>query len=399
MAHAPLVTRRPLALALDLGGAAPLTVASAESHDDTPVVEGFTIAADALDALLGDVLAPTSSDTGPDTPNDAAGAFAVAEECLRAGLYERASAAVSAALARGADRAEGLVLLADAFAAQGYYGEALERYEEARLLSPTSTRARLGELRMLRETGRRTRALAAADALVEAHPAHAEALALLALARADEGDAEAAREALARAVAFAEDADAWTLVALGWRALGEPDAEADACRRGLVLAPDRWRLRLSLAHALAAADREDEAERELTSLIDAHRDADARLVEPRLELAALRTRAGDRRAARRLLVDVLATDPLHLDALASLGALLVDEGRFDDARVAVQRVLRFEPEHALAVAVHGELLAHDGRVASARDRWLHAIALEPASEGAARARRALAVFARTTGAA
>src|SRR5207248_2497159 len=144
MAHAPLVTRRPLALALDLGGAAPRTLASAEAR-------------------------------------------------LRAGLYERASAAVSAALARGADRAAGLVLLADAFAAQGYYGEALERYEEARQLAPMSTRARLGELRMLRETGRRTRALAAADALVEAHPAHAEALALLALARADEGDAEAAR--------------------------------------------------------------------------------------------------------------------------------------------------------------------------------------------------------------
>jgi Tfp pilus assembly protein PilF len=109
-----------------------------------------------------------------------------------------------------------------------------------------------------------------------------------------------------------------------------------------------------------------------------------------VELAALRARQGDRRGARRLLVDVLATDPLHLDALAALGALLVDESRVADARVAVERVLRFDGEHALALALDGELLARVGDLPNATARWRRAVELEPASEGAARARRALA---------
>ncbi|AHG90594.1 Tetratricopeptide TPR_2 repeat-containing protein [Gemmatirosa kalamazoonensis] len=391
MAHAPLVMRRPLELALDLGGAVPLTVAPAPDALDAPV-HGFSIAEDALDALLGDVLAPAEEPSDPTAPNDPARAFVVAEECLRAGLYERASAAVSAALARGADRATGLVLLADAFAAQGYFGEALERYQEARQADAASLRARLGELRMLRETGRRDASLAAADAFVADHPAHAEALALLAVARADAGDPDAAREALGRAEAFADDADVWALVAQAWRALGEHDAEADACGRGLALAPERWRLRLTLARALAAAGHDDAAEAALAPLVEPA-SGGARLVEPCVEMAALRAHAGDRRGARALLVDVLAADPLHVDALAQLGALLLDEGRLVDAAVAVRRVLRLEPEHALALALDGELLVHAGDVPNARARWRRVVELEPASVGAMRARRGLSAHA------
>jgi tetratricopeptide (TPR) repeat protein len=395
LAHAPLVTRRPLELALDLGVAAPLTVAPPESGDladSAPVVHGFAIEGDALDALLGDVLAPTPEALDATSSTEGASPFGLAEECLRAGLYERASAAVSAALARGADRATGLVLLADAFAAQGFFGEALERYQEARLADAAALRARLGELRMLRETGRRAAALSAADSFVRDHPAHAEALALLALARADAGEHEAAREAVGRAEAFADDADVWTLVAHAWRALGEHDAEVEACRRGLVIAPDRWRLRLTLARALDAAGDAAAAEATLTPLV-ASGSTGPTLVEPCVELAALRARAGDARAARALLVDVLAADALHLDALAQLGALLLDEGRVTDAAVAARRVLRFEPEHALALAVDGELLARAGEISDALTRWRRAVELEPASEGASRARRGMITHA------
>ena len=365
---------------------------SGDVDDVVPAVTGFAIERDALDALLGDVLAPTPVAHDATSSTEDASPFGLAEECLRAGLYERASAAVSAALARGADRAAGLVLLADAFAAQGFFGEALERYQEARLADPAALRARLGELRMLRDGTPRRRARR--RRLVRARPPGTRrgARAAGACARRRRRPRGRARGGRPRRGVRGRCGRVDARCAHAWRALGDHDAEVEACRRGLALAPDRWRLRLTLARALDAAGDVAAAEATLAPLA-ASGHAGHTLVEPCVELAALRARAGDARAARALLVDVLAADALHLDALAQLGALLLDEGRTADAAVAARRVLRFEPEHALALAVDGELIARAGDVPDALTRWRRAVELEPASEGASRARRGMITHA------
>jgi len=392
MAGASLVLRRPLALAIDLGPGAEHAAqglgVALPAIESAPIA-GFDVRPDALDALLGDVLAPAAETAASVPSDDASRAYAVAEECLQAGLHERASAAASAALARGAPRVAGLTLLADVFAAQGYHGEALERYQEAASLDAAAVDARLGELRMLRETGRRALACDAATSLLGTHGARADVLALAALALVDGDEPNAGRDALDRAVNALCDggtATAWTDVASAWRALGARDAELDACRRAVALAPSRWPLRLCAARALAALDMRDEAEAELTALLRDHPPC----ADARLELAALRLAAHDHAGARRLLVDVIEADPLHVDALAALGASLLAESRPADARVAVARALRFDREHALALALDGELLAREGSLAGARARWRHVLHAEPVGEGADRARRALA---------
>src|SRR5438034_10546281 len=60
-----------------------------------------------------------------------------------------AAAEAVRAVQRGANRAEAAVLLGDIFAKRGLYGEALERYREARALEPQRADALLGEVKAL----------------------------------------------------------------------------------------------------------------------------------------------------------------------------------------------------------------------------------------------------------
>ena len=113
------------------------------------------------------------------------------------------------------------------------------------------------------------------------------------------------------------------------------------------------------------------------------------LSDAALRLAELRGRAGDRGEAVRLLAGVAARDPWHADAIAALGAALLDDGREADAAVAARRALRLDPEHALALAVEGGSLAAAGEHARARACWRRVLALEPVGEGARRAREGL----------
>lgn len=378
LALSPVVPPRALALAFDADTDVSLAVPDTRALD---AVDGFAVAPDRVDGLLADLLAPA-----PEIVDAADAPFALAEELLAAGLYERAGAAVSRALARGGDRAAGLALLGDAFARQGLFGEALERYQDARAHDATLRRAAVGEVRMLVETGRRAAARDAASALAVRWPDDAECLALAAATGADGDGLAAAVDALARAAALATDATAWRAIAEAWHALGDPGSSAAAWRRVLASTPRAVDARLALARALAGAGDARGAAATLAALA-AELPA---LAEARLELAALRRRTGDAAGARRLLVDVLERDAYHLDALATLGALLADEGRWDDAARAAARVLRFDGEHALALAVDGDARLARADVEGAASSWQRAVATSPVGEGAVRARRGLA---------
>jgi tetratricopeptide (TPR) repeat protein len=66
---------------------------------------------------------------------------------LANGDLERAASEIQKALDAGAGRAQGLSLLGDVYLRRGAYGEALDRYRQARQVDATSKAALAGEVR------------------------------------------------------------------------------------------------------------------------------------------------------------------------------------------------------------------------------------------------------------
>jgi cellulose synthase operon protein C len=96
--------------------------------------------------------------------------------------------------------------------------------------------------------------------------------------------------------------------------------------------------------------------------------------------------AGRPREAVGALVDLLAGDPYHFDALVLLGVALSDEGRRDDARHAFGRVLKFDPSRADALFQLGGLAAAERRFREAIGFWRRAVEAAPDSPLAQSAR-------------
>ncbi len=386
LAQSSIVPGRRLYLVLDLGGPVEFAI---DAPDVTPAgaaVDGFALDDASADALVAELLAPRV-EVGEGVAPRAEGAhpYALADEHIAHGDVERAEAAVSRAMGRGGDRAEGLARLGALFARRGLHGEALERFSEARALAPGLRLAVLGEVRALRELGRMRQAREASDVMAAAWPHDDEALALAALAHADAGDGDGAQALLARAEPLLRGPAAWRDVAAACRAIGDAAACVAAQRRVVALSPGDTRERLALAHAERAAGARDDAERTLRALL-----ADVpTLADASLALAALHLEGGAPREAIPLLASVAARDPWHVDALALLGATLADVGRTRDAAVAASRARRLDPEHALALAVEGDCRFAVGQRARAIACWRGALALEPVGVAAVRARAAL----------
>ncbi|CAA9336119.1 MAG: TPR domain protein, putative component of TonB system, partial [uncultured Gemmatimonadaceae bacterium] len=141
----PFYVTQPFALAIDLEYEDPDLSVAADlgGARRAEAVSDFSLDAGALDSLFAD-FAPAAPTPGAD-----ADSFAMAADFLSKGLYDRATAEVSRALARGADAVRGLTLLGDVFTRQGAPGEALERYAAARELAPDDPAALAGEARAL----------------------------------------------------------------------------------------------------------------------------------------------------------------------------------------------------------------------------------------------------------
>ena len=98
-------------------------------------------------------------------------------------------------------------------------------------------------------------------------------------------------------------------------------------------------------------------------------------------------RAGGRaREAVEALVDLLAGDPYHFDALLLLGQVLLDDGRRGDARTAFARILRFDPNRADASFHLGVVAAAERRFREAIEHWRQAVEADPEGPYAAPAR-------------
>ncbi|MBW8056207.1 MAG: hypothetical protein FVQ76_13015, partial [Nitrospira sp.] len=75
--------------------------------------------------------------------------YALAREYLDKGLLDLAAAEAARSIARGGDPVEAAVLTGTIYARRGLYGEARERFHEARQRSPERVDAYLGEFAAL----------------------------------------------------------------------------------------------------------------------------------------------------------------------------------------------------------------------------------------------------------
>ncbi len=308
----------------------------------------------------------------------------MASDYLAMGLYDRAAAEVSRALARGAPRVDGYSLLGDIYARQGAYGEALDRYREAKREAPNTFRPAIGEATALLAMGRGAEARPIAEAMLAAGAPDIDVLMLVAAARAATGDPAAALKALEQARRLAPlRADVHQRTGDIAASVGDFDGAIAAYRHALELDHDYAVVRFQLARLLRGKGMLREAEAELEGALDAV----PTYAEATLELASLRRTSGRTNESLDLLIALLERDPYHFDALLALAETLLAIGHKRDAAHAIKRILRFDPDHVGALYYDGVLLTDQKRFREAIDRWRRAIELDPASEFARRARR------------
>jgi len=365
-----------VAVETDLGG----------GHRVDAGVSEFAFDVSALDSLFSNLRGEDGAGAGHHATPAESDPYALARDFLSKGLLDRAHAEAARAMARGADAGAGATLLGDVFSRRRLWGEALERYREARRAAPGSAAAKTGEATALVRLGRGAEARALAEEILAASPADVETLLLAASARVADGDPRSALHALELARTRApERADVHRQIGDVVLELGDRPAAIGAYQKALARDPGSTATRLVLARAFASARQWTDAERELRVALA----AEPGHAEATLELARLCHGRGASRDAMLLLVDLLQRDPYHFDAMILLGEALLDLQRPVDALIAIARVLRFHPAHAGALFHEGVVLARLHRVREAAERWRRVIGIEPAGEYGLRARREL----------
>jgi tetratricopeptide (TPR) repeat protein len=309
--------------------------------------------------------------------------FALARDYFSKALFDRAVAEVTRAVQRGADRAEGAVLLGAIYQKRGFYGEALERYREARAESPNHRVARNGEVRALLALGRSGEARPLAEALLAAFPDDVDMALMVAEARAGTADLAGAVDVLRRAEERAP-ARADVRKLLGDVALKTGDAELARQAYQAALELDPGYVEVWLEAGKVAMTRGDvrEAERSFRAALE-------RLPSYSDAAHALATLYADHERlpeARDLLITALERDAYDFEALVLLSRVLLDMDQAADARQAAARVVAFRPEHVAAHYHLGVALARERRYREAVQHWERCIGLDPSGPLAAKAR-------------
>ncbi|MBA3444831.1 MAG: tetratricopeptide repeat protein [Gemmatimonadales bacterium] len=343
----------------------------------------FTFDSPVLDRLFGE-LAPAETPVSSEPAQDS---LALARDLISRGLLDAASAELTRATARKAPRGATAVLLGDIFAKRGFYGEALERYREARVLLPNATDATLGEVRALLALGRANEAVPLADNLASRRDV--EVLATRARVRLALEDPAGAQDCVREAQSLAPDRpDLFHLQAQVSVRLGDRAAALAAFNAAL-------RLDASLVRVWCELGAMEEERRNWVDARAAYERALDLLPTygaAALALADLIRRTESPRAAIPVLVRLLEADPYELEALTALGRALLEDGRTHQALEAFTRVLRFDPEHEAALYHQGTCFARQRQFEEAVQVWERVIHLDPegpfATEARSRARSA-----------
>ena len=157
------------------------------------------------------------------------------------------------------------------------------------------------------------------------------------------------------------------------RATGNLPGEIDSLRRAVALAPQRPRVRLELAKALARAGNHAEASQAANAVVVmAPNDLMA------LEIAvAVADAAGDLATVQRHLQSAAAIRPGDASIQRALGKCLAERGCHDEAITHWRAVLAMSPDDALAWGWLGGCLIELDRKEEARDALKHGLELLP----------------------
>jgi tetratricopeptide (TPR) repeat protein len=323
---------------------------------------------------------------GPQAEEQAAApdeSFELAQDHLGSGLLDQALAEAARVVREGGDAAEGALIIGEVYLQRGLYGEALERFEEARALRPDDPQALAGATHCLLQLDRVDEARMAAEALQPLAGRNVAHLLMVGEALIRSDDAKRAMEVLDLAAQVSpQDPVVHPHKAPAAQGVGHPRRARDAYRMAIAADPDFTAARVEFGRLLVDEGAYSEAEAEIRQALELM----PTYADGALALAELLSRQGRGREAVNALVTFLETEPYNLDALALLGEALIAEGMRRDAEQALVRVLRFDPERPAVLFRLGELTAESGRYREALGYWRRLIEAAPDSEYAARAR-------------
>ncbi|MEO7741391.1 MAG: tetratricopeptide repeat protein, partial [Usitatibacter sp.] len=334
--------------------------------------------------------------------------FQEALDLFAAGQMARAEDVLRALAGGESTPPEALELLGGALSAQGRTAEALEWYDRAKAVRPSSPSLRHNRAQALAMLGRPREALAELEEAVrlkpDLHPAWNQMGGVLAAL----GEIAAAERAYRRALALKPDhAETHYNLGLLFQESARP-AEAIACyRKALQARPQFAAAHNNLANALKTRGRNDEALAHYAQAIrldpglaDAHSNFGTALREagrvdeaiPLLERAvALKPRAaavqnnlGIAYFARNRFAEAaqchsraLEIDPAFHEARNNLGNALAAMGRGEEALACYEAVLGADPDHADAHSNLGLHLQEQGEIEAAMQHYERALAVRP----------------------
>jgi cellulose synthase operon protein C len=378
----PLYVPQKFSLTIDLQYEDPTIAIAPELATDAggdELAGEFAFDAPALDQLFAEL----TPETAPAPRNGSGNALDLARDYIAKGLLDLATSELSRAATRGAPPGATAVLLGDIFAKRGLYGEALERYREARAVTPDDPDATLGEIRALLSLGWAGDAAPLADELARRVRGDVEVLVARARVRLAVNDALGALDCIREAQTLAPGRpDLFHLQAQVSARLGDRAAALAAFNAALQLDPSLVRVWYELGGSEEERGNWTAARAAYERALDLlpTYGAAARA------LADLLRRTETPRAAVNVLVRVLETDPYELEALTALGRALLEDGRTVQALEAFERVLRFDAEHAGALYYQGAALARQRQFDQAVQAWERVVQLDPAGPYASQAR-------------
>ena len=255
---------------------------------------------------------------------------------------------------------------------------------------PTSPDALFVQAKIQLAEGDRSGAISSLRACIDGRPDWPQAHFVLGSALALQGDNNAARVELARAVELdAGLTEARRLLAQVHASLGEHEYAIEQGRLFLRERPDHAPTRILVAQSLVRIGKVDEAFEELQAIPDEQLDSASLFAVGRLHMAR-----GENQKAHDYLARADAAEPNTAEILASLLQVEMALGDSQNAIALIRAAAEAKPEDAKLTQLLGEVALIEGDTAAAELAFVRATELDPDN---LRAYQRLAAFYRSAG--